>query len=170
MYLDHIIQDANKISGQSIWQYNPCTSNEIARLENNLQMQLPEAYKEFLAWIGKGSKIFLYWTIWSYKSLLNLQTYAKELLEENNMLQHFPSSGFIFLMDQGYEFYFLDIKEGDNPPIYHYRECSSSFETEFCSFSEFVEFNIKAHFSHKQGASNSDIIALKQTYSPCVKK
>jgi len=34
--------------------FYPCTEKEISELEKQIGLKLPEAYKEFLLWSGKG--------------------------------------------------------------------------------------------------------------------
>jgi hypothetical protein len=59
---------------------------------------------------------------WKYKNIIRLQTGAKEILERNSFPEQLPDDAFIFWMHQGYQFMFLRLSEGDNPPVYYYHE------------------------------------------------
>ena len=45
-----ILQESRKGSSETF----PCSEKEVQKLEKNLGLRLPEAYKEFLLWIGAG--------------------------------------------------------------------------------------------------------------------
>jgi hypothetical protein len=53
-----------------------------------------------------------------------LQEWGKELLYEDNSSIKLKESHFIFWMSQGIMFALFDLTEGDNPPIYFYKELS----------------------------------------------
>lgn len=134
----------------------PCTIEEVLALEQRLNLSLPEAYKEFLLWMGHGSPV-LKGTNCFYEDLPNLLNWALELLDEDGFPKKLPDDAFIFLMHQGYYFMFLKISEGKDPPVYDYIEeieemdevekmmSRTSFNVRFSSFSEFLLSEIESH-------------------------
>lgn len=119
--------------------FYPCTDVEISELQKRVGLKLPEAYKEFLLWSGKGLGSFEIGSDIFYEQvdLVELQKDAKELLEENDFPQKLPADAYIFWMHQGYMFCFFRVFEGDNPPVHFYRE----------SFKEDFAWNYQAHFT-----------------------
>ena len=118
----------------------PCTEEEVRLLENNLKCRFPEAYREFLLWMGHGAGTFLQGTDIFYEHVQRIQKWAKELLSENSFPKSLPDDAIVFMMHQGYQFMFFRISEGDNPPIYYYHEAYhfDSFELRFPNLDEFL--------------------------------
>ena len=103
-------------------QLRPCTEEEVRRLGQQVGLSLPEAYKEFLLWMGHGAGGFLRGSDCFYKQLIPLQRWAVELMEEDGFTAPLPADAFVFLMHQGYQFDFFRTGEGDDPPVYYYFE------------------------------------------------
>ncbi len=118
----------------------PCTVEEIQLLECKLGHSLPEAYKEFLLWMGHSTGRLLAGSDYSYRDLASLQIAAEEMLREDKFTQSLPDDAFVFLMHQGYQFSFIRTLEGDDPPVYDYVELmeATTFPLVFCHFSEFL--------------------------------
>ena len=102
-------------------QVSPCTEKEIDLLEQQLEMPLPIAYKEFLLWGGhkagglmKGSDCF-------YRHLLNIQETARLILEDDEFPQPLPEDAFVFFMHHDYQFLFFQTAR-DDPEVYGYIE------------------------------------------------
>lgn len=117
-----------------------CTEEEVRLLEKNLNCRLPDAYREFLLWMGHGAGAFLQGTDIFYKHVPKIQGWAKELLAENGFPVLLPDDAVVFMMHQGYQFMFFRVSEGDNPPIYYYHEAChfDSFELRFPNLDEFL--------------------------------
>lgn len=47
---------------------------------------------------------------------------AVELLDENNFSEKLTDNQFVFMMHQGYMFWYINLDEGDNPAVYLYDE------------------------------------------------
>ena len=119
----------------------PCTEEEIYVIESSLQLSLPDAYKEFLLWGGNWVRGFMEGSSCFFKSLLNIQEIAIELLEENQFPESLPSDAFVFFMHQGYYFMFFKTSKGNNPPVYSYLDGQAllTFKNEYPSYSYFLE-------------------------------
>ena len=72
-----------------------CSISEIVDLEKDLDIFFPEAYKEFLLWMGKYPDRFLRGSEIEYEKLARIQTWANELLRERG-LQSLPNNAFVF--------------------------------------------------------------------------
>lgn len=138
MYLEQL---KNKIAKSSISKKRrPCTEQEISSLEEELGLSLPAAYKEFLLWGGHNTGRIWEGSDCCFEDLKILQESAVELLEENKFKEALPEDAFVFFMHQGYQFMFFRTSEGEDPPIYFYKESQQnplhSFVRLHSSFSE----------------------------------
>jgi hypothetical protein len=128
----------------------PCSIQEIAELEMKLEIHLPAAYHEFLLWMGKGAGIFLMGFDCFLPDLEKLQPMAAELLNDFGAEFELPDNSFVFLMRQGYQFYFFKSGEGDNPPVYEYlAEDGAKPGKAFESYSQFLSEQILLHAEQK---------------------
>ncbi|OCR00093.1 hypothetical protein BCD64_02890 [Nostoc sp. MBR 210] len=123
----------------------PCTQEQVCCLEQRFGLTFPVAYQEFLLWGGicagglfEGSNCF-------YKSLPELRQGAEELLNRDEFPELLPEDAFVFLIHQGYIFWFFRTSEGDDPPVYGYEEgaapipyTSVPFKKLSSSFSKFL--------------------------------
>lgn len=133
------------------WEIQPCTAAEVRELEKAVGLQLPEVYKEFLLWAGRGLGSFMTGSRFYYEQTFNL-TYTghdgvytltevcNEMLEENDSPDRLPEDAFVFWSHGGYMFSFFRTSEGENPPIHNYREGENdnrirwNYEESFVSF------------------------------------
>ncbi|HBK96928.1 MAG TPA: SMI1/KNR4 family protein [Microcoleaceae bacterium UBA10368] len=100
----------------------PCREEQIYSLERQYGLIIPMAYKEFLLWGGVCAGGLLQGSNYSYDDLSELREGAEELLERNEFPEPLPKDAFVFLMHQGYVFWFFTASEGDDPPVYGYEE------------------------------------------------
>ena len=117
-----------------------CTEQEVAALEQQLNVRLPGAYREFLLWMGKDGGDLLRGTDCSYEIIPKLEPWAVELLAENGLSHLLPGDAFVFLMHQGYQFMFFRLSEGEDPAVYHFDQTShqESATTAASCFSVFL--------------------------------
>jgi len=108
----HLLRDL-KVSG--------CRIDEIVDLEKELDIFLPEAYKEFLLWMGKSTRKFLLHCYAEYSYLVKLQVRAKELLKEKGY-PLLPNNAFVFHFRQNYQFSYFLLDGGDDPEVYFFDE------------------------------------------------
>lgn len=99
-----------------------CTEEEIIKLEDRVGFKLPGMYKEFLFAVGHESGRLFQGTAVHYMNLIEIQEWAKELLEENNNPITLLNTSFVFSMHQGYEIRFFDVNMGENPPVFLWYE------------------------------------------------
>ena len=122
MYLDNFKARFTKLSLAFRKKLSPCTEQEIYSVEKCLKISLPLAFREFLLWGGhsagrlmEGSDCFL-------KHLLLNQETATSILADDQFLHPLPEDAFVFFMHQDYQFLFFLTSQGDDPPVYSYRE------------------------------------------------
>lgn len=100
--------------------------------------KLPKQYLEFMRYAGSGK--FWVGSSCSFSEVPNLKKYAKDLLNENGFSHDLKDDDFVFWMHCGYMFYFFNLNEGDDPPIYYYSECDDMTDFIKCSerFTDFI--------------------------------
>lgn len=113
-----------------------CTESQIAEIASD--RTLPLRYREFLATMGRGAGKFFVGTDIFYPSIIGLTQDARELVSEDSSDMQFPADAIAFAMHQGYEVLFFRTTEGDDPPIYYYREGSGQFQRKYGSFTEYL--------------------------------
>lgn len=121
-------------------QLLPCSMEEVTLLEATIKHPLPLAYKEFLLWMGKGPLRILRGSDFFYREWIQNEflEWAKELLEENDLVVNQLDNAFVLMFHQGYYFQFIPLNQGDNPPVYDYQE-GKEVRLFYSSFSEYVE-------------------------------
>lgn len=113
------------------------TDGEIGELERSAGA-LPASYKAYLlvagrqppsAWVGSDCAL---------RHLPGLRKGAEELLRENGQ-PPLPASAFVFLMHQGYQFFYFETDgRNDDPPVFYYLEGQPKVVRRFEHFSELV--------------------------------
>lgn len=125
MYLDAIRRKFEASSGIARKDIIGCTEEEVHRLEEQLGIHVPAAYREWLRWMGHGAGGFLRGTDVFYDDdLPSLKEGALELFHENDLDGALPADALVFYLHQGYVAQFMRLSEGDDPPIYGYAEGS----------------------------------------------
>ncbi len=120
-------------------QFYACDSEILnCFLSRFSDIKLPSAYVDFMRYAGDGS----YWigSDCSFDDVPKLREWADELLEENSFPCKLKDDDFVFWMHQGYMFYYFNLSEGDDPPVYYYSEAAeiSSFVKCSDSFTSFI--------------------------------
>lgn len=130
-------------------EFQACTETEVNVLEKSLLHPLPQAYRNFLLWMGHGAGSFWQGSHCFYEQLVDIQKGAILLLQENNFRQQMPRDAFVFWMHQGYMFAFFRLSEGDDPPVYFYYAPvqPTDFELSWEHFSEFILAEAESHKS-----------------------
>jgi hypothetical protein len=116
----------------------PATEPEVGQLEQASGFRLPASYKAYLliagheppsAWVGSDCTL---------GDLPGLRRGADELLRENGQ-PPLPANAFVFLMHQGYQFFYFEADGmNDDPPVFYYLEGEQVVVRRFERFSELV--------------------------------
>ncbi len=129
---------------ESSYPMKSCDEHDILKLKNLIPTkELPLTYLEFMYRAGNGIE-FLVGTQYSMKYIAELKEWAVELLDENKFPEKLTDNQFVFMMHQGYMFWYFNLDEGDNPSVYFYDE--SLDLTDFKKVSDTLsEFLISLH-------------------------
>jgi hypothetical protein len=122
-----------------------CTEAELDTLEQEAGVHLPKAYADFLRVNGvipdeafKGSDC-------SLDTLIDLQGAAEALLVESGTEYALPHNAFVFLMHQGYQFFFFEAAETPaDPPVLYYMEGEKEPRCSNPSFTHWLEEYIRS--------------------------
>lgn len=100
--------------------FEGCSREEIVDLEEYATGKFPPYYRAFLELMGRGSgHLFLGSdALVSENHQLRLRAAAERLLKRRDSTWSLPPSAFVFLMHQGYQFLFIRLDEGEDPPVY----------------------------------------------------
>lgn len=128
----------------------PCSEAEIGEVIND--KHVPMAFLEFLRLMGKGkncrsnyfncvSNYYLF-----YPQIVNLTIEVREVLREDNIKISLDKEAFVFMIDnQGVQWFFFRLDEGDNPPVYMYTEAREDRFDKICdSYTDFITGIAKA--------------------------
>jgi hypothetical protein len=100
-----------------------CREKEIKALEQDIGFSLPEAYRQYLRWMGKDYEGVFVGGDWFITHVIDNTRYLPELLAENDVEFSLPEHYLAFFSHQGYMMAWFNLpKEGDNPPAYFFNE------------------------------------------------
>lgn len=96
---------------ENLYPMKPCNEDEILKLKKLMPTkELPLTYLEFMCKAGNGIE-FLAGTHYSMKYILELKEWAVELLDENNFPKKLTDNQFVFMIHQGYMFWYFNLDE-----------------------------------------------------------
>ncbi|MFE6076987.1 SMI1/KNR4 family protein [Paenibacillus sp. NPDC057886] len=128
-----------------------CDANDMMQIKQIAEgRKLPEAYLKFMECAGRGYIMFKGsdYTIKDIEIYIELKEGAVEVLEECNFKNRIGDDQFVFMGHQGYMYWFFDLNDGSNPPVYFFEESydESVTQGEFIKLSDsFSEFLIKKY-------------------------
>jgi hypothetical protein len=99
-----------------------CPNEEIEKLEEHFNIKLPDAYRDFLLTMGRGAGKLFEGSHFTYEHLFKLREWAEELMVEAKAEFDLPDDAFVFMMHQGYDFFFFQVSEGVDPPVDEFLE------------------------------------------------
>ncbi|QXP58449.1 SMI1/KNR4 family protein [Olleya sp. HaHaR_3_96] len=92
-------------------------------LEKTLNLTFPSTYRNFYIECQKSIPKGLIGTD-LYHDKSKLKEWALELLKEDNAENFLTENDFVFMMHQGYMFWYFSADGSENPNVYFYREMS----------------------------------------------
>jgi hypothetical protein len=125
-----------------------CAASDIRQLETTIGQRFPASYFEFLAWMGNGAGQFLEGSECLFMHVSELQQDALDLLRNNNFPHRLPDDAIVVWMHQGYQFLFINSKEGDDPPVHWYHEALHRTDFELNKYPSFGEFLARELVGH----------------------
>ncbi len=154
-------------------QLLPCREAEVVELEEQLTSRLPQAYREFLLWMGHNSSAFLERML-SYRHMFTAKSFEHRFLEEKAPHIKLPEDALPIAFDPSQTLWFLRLGEGDNPKVYVFVleehrqafrwektindvspewaflfEDQKDYYTFSQSFTEFINYELGFHFQFK---------------------
>lgn len=128
-YLSRVIKTINEFDAV----YKGCEKIQVTSIENTIGKKLPKSYVEFLEFCGigmdrknmnprggfVGESMFYADVSGDYT---NKDALLEQLEEDGRNDLQITDNDFVFFCSQGYIFAFFKLDEGDNPPVYGYKE------------------------------------------------
>lgn len=112
--------------------------DKLTKLENNNHILLPKVYRDFYALCSRSVPANLVGTdLWN-NNRFDLNEAAVELLQENNMENFLQSDDFVFMMHQGYIFWYFKANGDPDPIVFRYHEGDAG-PYNFGRFSGFIK-------------------------------
>lgn len=100
-----------------------CSPGEIAALEKSFGYELPFAYQQYLAWMGKDYDGIFVGCDWFITDVAENTKWVAELLKENQISFRLPEHYLCFFSHQGYIVAWFELpKVSENPPTWFYHE------------------------------------------------
>lgn len=119
-----------------------CSPEEISEIESKVGVKLPAIYQAYLLKMGRRSGVFLRGEEHSYPHLLSLTKDGQDTITESDVDYKLQPTAFVFWMSQGTQFAFFDTAEGDDPPVYHYREYDPAPIKRHDHFSQWLDYQL----------------------------
>src|SRR5262245_4753342 len=116
----------------------PSDVNAIDALEKHLGLQLPKAYRAYLLIAGSAPPPGLVGSDCHGASLFKLREWGLELLKQSGNPFELPADAVVFLVHQGYQFFYFHAGVTDDPPVFYYFENSPAPERKYERFSDWV--------------------------------
>ncbi len=100
-----------------------CSVKEIKELEKLIGFSLPEAYRQYLRWMGKDYDGVFVGIDWFITNVIDNTRNLPELLAENEIEFRLPEHYLAFFSHQGYMMAWFNLpKEDEDPPAYFFNE------------------------------------------------
>jgi hypothetical protein len=116
---------------------------KLSRLEKEYNISLPDVYKDFYDLCSISIPVNLVGTdLLNNYSYSDLRNGADELLEEDGVDNFLKSDDFVFMMHQGYMFWYFKANGDSDPLVHGYYEGKLKPDT-FGRFSDFIKGYIK---------------------------
>ena len=112
--------------------------DKLTKLENKNQILLPKVYRDFYELCSLSIPASLVGTdLWN-NNRCDLNEAAVELLQENNIENLLQPDDFVFMMHQGYQFWYFKANNDPDPIVFGYYEGKTKPDN-FGRFSDFIK-------------------------------
>ncbi|MCG8459692.1 MAG: SMI1/KNR4 family protein [Holophagales bacterium] len=137
------LERARELHGKHIEPYLGaplgCSAAEVAQLEDRLGVGIPDAYREFLLWMGKDETGIFKGSDCFHRHVEENTLYLPELLEENGIVFRSPGRSLAFFLHQGYIAAWFQVPTDDPDPMcWLFSEGSTDRPSKVGRFSEFL--------------------------------
>ena len=110
----------------------------------------PAYYEEFLRRMGKSAGVLWVGTDAFYPRLLEVKSWAVELLAANGVSRLMGADAVVIATHQGYQAYWLESSAGDDPPAMTYVEGDRELRERWSSFSELLGGELAPIIAHRE--------------------
>ena len=114
------------------------SESEIDAVRSVYGQLLPAYYLEFLRRMGSSAGVLWMGTDAFYPEIMKIKSWALELLSENKVSHFMPETAIVIAIHQGYQVYWLEPSNVDDPPAATYIEGSSDIGNRWDSFSGLI--------------------------------
>lgn len=114
-----------------------CTEEEIAHIERECDVALPESYKSFLRKLGKSCGDFLPGYDCLYPRMIEQQERAQWVLEREDTTATLGKDDFVFVGSQDVTFFYFNV-QNDDPPVYAIAEGHGDPDKHTDTFSDWL--------------------------------
>ncbi len=121
-----------------------CESSEIETLEASLGFAVPEAYREFLIWMGRDFDGIFRGSDCFHTHVLDNNEWLPELLAENTVDSPLPERYVAFFVHQGYNAAWFEIPASADPECLFFAEGQTDEPEDQGPFSSFLLGEMKA--------------------------
>ena len=121
-----------------------CSEEELRDIIAKAGGFLPSTYVDFLSVMGKSCGKFLQGTDTFFRHIPKLQSFADELLAENESSFVLPDGAFVFYVHQGYEFGYFLLDGVDDPKVFQFVEGDEASKLTWPSLSGYFSELINA--------------------------
>jgi hypothetical protein len=128
-YLSEIKQFYDNNIRPYIGKPHGCTKRDVLNLEKEIGFALPDAYKEYLLWMGTDVEGIFRGLDYFFDDIIDNTKYLPELLAENHVRFALPEHYLAFFGGQGYQYTWFNLpKESEDPTAYYFCESEKSNE------------------------------------------
>lgn len=134
------LEKHGRVEAHGQWKIIGCTDHDIAAVMQAQNIKfLPSLYREFLISMGNSAGNAFRGSDYQYAYLLRAKDDANYLLRMMRLSLELPPDAFVFMVHQGYIFYFfLTASQHDDPAVFAFHEDRDEFFEVFSSFSSFL--------------------------------
>ncbi len=101
-------------------------SNDIEKLEHELNTALPESLKQYLLWAGRHHNGPLIGTDCFISDIKDNTEYLSEFFSDNDLKHELDEKYLVFYSHQGYVLAWVYLTGEDNPKVHYFSEGSTS--------------------------------------------
>lgn len=114
-----------------------CSAEHLEDIESTLGVRLPATLAELLRRIGRSRGHLFAGADFSYPEILGYREVAASLLAEQEELD-LEEHTLVFWMEQGYQFFFVNTGESEDPTVFFYNDDDPEFVEVAESFTEWL--------------------------------
>ena len=104
-----------------------CTEVQVRRLEKRVGFELPEAYRQYLLFMGADREGVFQGSYWFLDDVSASTDLVPDLLAQNHVAHELPDHYLGFFSHQGYmAAWFALPKEAEDPRVFHFNEADEA--------------------------------------------